>query len=423
MNHEINRDKGFFHDLETMSREQRSRYYLDKLRELLDSAYEESTALKKRMDSAGLTPGDIKDLDDWPRIPVLPKKDLVRMQTQGPDLGGLLTCRPGDLRHVYMSPGPIVDPEARKPDYWGFAEAFYAAGFRRSDIVQMTFSYHFTPAGLMMEEPLHEIGCCVFPAGPGNTEGQIEVMTRLGASGFVGMASFLKIIADKAEKKGLDLKKDFRLRVAFVAAERLTESLRTELEERFGMRVRQGYGTADLGCIAYECPENCGMHLSSRCYVEICDPRTKNPLPAGEVGEVVVTPFNPAYPLVRLATGDLSALREEKCLCGRTAPRLAGILGRVDDTIKVKGQFVYPGQVAEALKDFSRIRSWKLAAANPGGRDKLTLFILAPEDMDTIPVSRAFQEKIKLRAEVVISTNHKEFPETGPGIVDQRVWD
>lgn len=423
MNHQLKRDKGFFHDLEIMSREQRTGYYLDKLKELLDFAYENSAALKKRMDGVGLTPGDIKDIDDWSRIPVLPKKDLVRIQTQGPDLGGLLTCSPGDLRHIYMSPGPIVDPEARKHDYWGFAEAFYAAGFRRSDIVQMTFSYHFTPAGLMMEEPLHEIGCSVFPAGPGNTEGQIEAMTRLGVSGFVGMASFLKIIADKAENKGFDLKKDFRLKVAFVAAERLTESLRAELEERLGMRVRQGYGTADLGCIAYECPENSGMHLSSRCYVEICEPRTKKALPAGEVGEVVVTPFNPDYPLVRLATGDLSALREEKCLCGRTAPRLTGILGRVDDTIKVKGQFVYPGQVAEALKDFPRIRSWRLTAANPGGRDRLTLLILAPEDMDTLPVSRAFQEKIKLRAEVVISSNDKEFSETGAGIVDHRTWD
>ncbi|MFO7728645.1 MAG: AMP-binding protein [Desulfonatronovibrio sp.] len=423
MKHQIIRDKGFFHDLEILSREQRSAYYRDRLKELLDFAYEKSPALKKRMDGAGLSPGDIKNIDDWPRIPVLPKKDLVRLQTQGPDLGGLLTCSPGDLRHIYMSPGPIVDPEARNRDYWGFAEAFYAAGFRRSDIVQMTFSYHFTPAGLMMEEPLHEIGCSVFPAGPGNTEGQIEAMTRLGVSGFVGMASFLKIIADKAENKGLDLKNDFRLKVAFVAAERLTQALRSELEERLGMRVRQGYGTADLGCIAYECPENCGMHLSSRCYVEICDPQTRKPLPAGEVGEVVVTPFNPAYPLIRLATGDLSVLHEEECLCGRTAPRLAGILGRVDDTIKVKGQFVYPGQVAEALKDFSEIRSWKLTAANPGGRDRLTLFILAPVDMDTLPVSRAFQEKIKLRAEVVISSNDKEFPEAGPGIIDQRTWD
>jgi phenylacetate-CoA ligase len=423
MNLAHDRQNGFYHDLETMSRDQRAVYQWDRLKALLEHAFENSGAFKDRMKKAGLVPGDIKSLQDWPLIPALPKKDLVYLQPAGPDLGGLLTCKTGELRHIYLSPGPIVDPEARQRDFWGFAEAFYAAGFRKSDVVQMTFSYHFTPAGLMMEEPLHEIGCAVFPAGPGNTEAQIDAMTGLGVSGFVGMASFLKIIADKAEKKGLDLKKDFRLKVAFVAAERLSESLRSELEKRFSMQVRQGYGTADVGCIAYECPEKNGMHLSSRCFVEICDPESKKPLPPGETGEVVVTPFNPAYPLFRLATGDLSALKDGTCACGRTSPALRGILGRVDDTIKVKGQFVYPSQVAEALRGFTAIRSWKLVASNPDGRDRITLHLLCPRDMDIIPVSRAFQDKIKLRAEVAVSGDEKDFPETGSRIDDRRVWD
>ncbi len=418
-----NRQKSFYHDLETMSRVQRAAYQWDRMKALLEFAFENSEAFKNRMEKSGLAPGDVKGLDDWPLISALPKKNLVHLQPEGPDLGGLLTCRPGDLRHIYLSPGPIVDPEARQKDFWGFAEAFYAAGFRKSDIVQMTFSYHFTPAGLMMEEPLHEIGCAVFPAGPGNTDAQIDAMTRLGVSGFVGMASFLKIIADKAENKGLDLKQDFRLKVAFVAAERLSESLRVELEERFSMQIRQGYGTADVGCIAYECPEKNGMHLSSRCYVEICDPETKKPLPPGETGEVVVTPFNPAYPLIRLATGDLSALGGQDCACGRTSPRLRGILGRVDDTIKVKGQFVYPSQVAEALEGFTTIRSWKLVASNPEGRDRISLHLLCSGKMDTVSVSKAFQDKIKLRAEIVVSGDEKEFQATGPRIEDRRVWD
>ncbi|WP_035244385.1 phenylacetate--CoA ligase family protein [Desulfonatronovibrio hydrogenovorans] len=417
-----NRKKGFFHEVETMDPDQRRAYLWDKARHILNVAGDKSGAFRQRMEKAGLEPGQIKSLDDWHLIPALPKKDLVHLQTAGPDLGGLLTCPTGRLRHIYMSPGPIVDPEARQRDYWGFAEAFYAAGFRKSDIVQMTFSYHFTPAGLMMEEPLHEIGCAVFPAGPGNTEGQIEAMTRLGVTGYVGMASFLKIIADRAEKKGLDLRKDFRLDVAFVAAERLAESLRTELEDRFSMQIRQGYGTADLGCIAYECPEKKGMHLSSRCYVEICDPETKKPLPAGQTGEVVVTPFNPDYPLIRLATGDLSAFSTQQCPCGRTAPLLQGILGRVDDIIKIKGQFVYPAQVAEAMAGFPGIRAWKLVATNPGGRDRLSLNILASREMDTIPVSRAFQDKIKLRAEIVISDNKADFSDAGSGIEDLRTW-
>ena len=423
MTSEQSRQTGYFHDLETMSRDRRPGYLWGRLNHLLDFAYDNSKAFKKRMKDAGLVPGDIQSLGDWSVIPALGKKDLVHLQPSGPDLGGLLTCKPGDLRHIYMSPGPIVDPEARQKDYWGFAEAFYAAGFRKSDVVQMTFSYHFTPAGLMMEEPLHEIGCAVFPAGPGNSDGQIEAMIRLGVSGYVGMASFLKIIADKAESRGLDLKKDFRLKVAFVAAERLAESLRNELEERFGMQVRQGYGTADLGCIAYECPEKSGMHLSNRCYVEICDPETKKPLAPGETGEVVVTAFNPVYPLIRLATGDLSALCVQACPCGRTTLLLKGILGRVDDTVKVKGQFVYPSQVAEVLQDFHMIKAWKLIAANPGGRDRLSLHLLCSGDMDIVPVSRAFQEKIRLRTEVIISRDEKDFQETGPKIEDRRTWD
>ncbi len=423
MNSEINRQKGFFHDLEVMTRDKRDKYLWQKMKDLLGFAYDNSKAFRTRMDKAGLAPRDIKNIRDWPLIPALPKKELVHLQPAGPDLGGLLTCSAGELRHVYLSPGPIVDPEARHKDYWGFAEAFYAAGFRKSDIVQMTFSYHFTPAGLMMEEPLHEIGCAVFPAGPGNTDGQIEVMTRLGVTGFVGMASFLKIIADKAENKGLDLKNDLNLEVAFVAAERLSESLRKELEERLGMQIRQGYGTADLGCIAYECPEKNGMHLSSRVYVEICDPETKKPLASGETGEVLVTPFNPAYPLIRLATGDLSALEEQACPCGRTAPRLKGILGRVDDTVKAKGQFIYPSQVDEALKNLSGIRSWKLVVTNPDGRDRISLHVLSSGGIDSVTVSKAFQDKIKLRAEIIVSHDEAGFHESNQKIEDQRIWD
>lgn len=422
MSNDKDRNRGYYNKMEQFSSEERKAYQWEKMQKLLDAAHEKSQFFKDRLKRAGIEPEDIRSIEDWHKIPALPKKDLVKIQTQGPDLGGLLTCSLCELRHIYLSPGPIVDPEAREPDYWGFAEAFYAAGFRREDIVQMTFSYHFTPAGLMMEEPLHEIGCAVFPAGPGNTDAQIDVMTKLKVNGFVGMASFLKIIADKAEKKGLDLKKDFNLEVAFVAAERLSESLRSELEDRFAMHVRQGYGTADLGCVAYECPQKSGMHLSNRCFVEICDPETKKPLPDGEVGEVVVTAFNHAYPLIRLSTGDLSCINVDGCQCGRSSHKLQGIMGRVDDTVKVKGQFVYPSQVAQALSHFQEIRSWKMVTSNPDGKDKISLYLLSPQDMDVISVSKAVQEKIKLRAEVHISNDENEFAETGSKIIDTRTW-
>ncbi|MFW6005716.1 MAG: phenylacetate--CoA ligase family protein, partial [Desulfonatronovibrionaceae bacterium] len=260
MSFSLNRKKGTYNSIEIMSTEERADYKWGLMKSLLVHAHEHSPAFRSRLGEAGITPGDIRHFDDWSKIPILPKKDLPEIQVQGPRLGGLLTCDPGQLRRIFLSPGPIVDPEARQKDFWGFAEAFYAAGFRPGDVVQITFSYHFTPAGLMMEEPLQEIGCAVFPAGPGNTQGQIDALSRLKTNGFVGMASFLKIIADKAEKQGLDLKKDLNLDVAFVAAERLPETLRSELEERLDMVVRQGYGTADLGCAGYECSEKSGMH-------------------------------------------------------------------------------------------------------------------------------------------------------------------
>ncbi|MCK9241002.1 AMP-binding protein [Desulfocurvus sp.] len=416
------RMNGHWSELETQDGERRAARAWERLERLLETAWEHSAELRARMDRAGLTLSDIGSLDDWARIPVLRKKDLVTLQAGGPRLGGLLACEPGELARIYQSPGPILDPEGPGADYWGWTEAFHAAGFRRRDVVQMTFSYHLTPAGLMLEQPLREIGCAVIPAGPGNTDKQIELLTTLPVTGFVGMASYLRVIADKAVARGLDLRRDFRLQAAFVAAERLPEGLRRGLEADFGMLVRQGYGTAELGCVAYECPALGGMHLSSRCHVEICDPQTHRPLPPGETGEVVVTPFVDVYPLVRLATGDLSRLVAGACPCGRTAPRLAGILGRVDDTAKVKGQFVYPAQVAGVLAGFPAVAAWQVVVTNPGGRDRLALRLRLAGELDREALARAFQEAIKLRPELEIAGGAEDIEPGAPPLVDRRIF-
>lgn len=408
-----------YHDLETQTPQERRDHQWAEARRLVDTAWERSEEFRERMDGAGLTPGDISGWDDWTRIPVLRKKALLERQSKGPRLGGLLAVDFGALSRIYQSPGPIYDPEGRGGDYWGWTEGFYAAGFRPGDLVQMTFSYHLTPAGLMLEEPLRNLGCCVIPAGPGNTDKQIELLAELPVTGFVGMASYLRIIADKAVKAGLDLRKDFSLRTAFVAAERLSQSLRASLEQDLGMAVRQGYGTADLGCIAYECPELGGMHLSSRCLVEICDPDTHEPLPEGATGEVVVTPFVDAYPLVRFATGDLSYLVTGSCACGRTSPKLGGIVGRVDDTAKVKGQFVYPGQVAQAVAGFESVERWQVVVENPGGRDALYLDVVA-NDLDEAALVAACQAVIKLRPAV---RRVDSLPDDAPPLVDKRIFD
>ena len=248
-------------------------------------------------------------------------------------------------------------------------------------------------------------------------------MQELPVTGFVGMTSFLKSLGEKAVEKGLDPRRDFRLQVGFVAAERLPESLRSEVQEMFGMLIRQGYGTADVGCIAYECPELGGMHLSSRCFVEICDPATGRPLPEGQVGEVVVTPFTPDYPLIRLATGDLSRLSEAPCACGRTAPKLMGILGRVDDTAKVRGQFLYPSQVALALKRFPQILRHQVVVGNADGKETLTLRIETNGPVDVGTVGAAFQDGVKLRPTVTILGLGETIPEGAPALVDERTYD
>jgi phenylacetate-CoA ligase len=409
------------HEIERMDPQLREQTTFASVQALVAKAWEFSGELKERMQSAGLSPEDVRTYREFTNIPPLSKKELIGLQERG--LEAMLSCALGELSRIYMSPGPIFDPEGRTTDYWGWDEAFFAAGFRARDLVQMTFSYHLTPAGLMLEEPLRNIGCAVIPAGPGNTEAQIQLMTRLPVTGFVGMASFLKIIADKAESQGLDLRKDFSLRTAFVAAERLTHSLRVGLEERFGMTVRQGYGTADVGAIAYECVHLTGMHLSTRCLVEICEPGTGIPVPPGEMGEVVVTPLNGTYPLIRLATGDLSRVLTGACPCGRTTNRLEGILGRTDLTAKVKGQFLYPHQIAEVMSGFPQVTGWQVVLTNPGGKDAITLRIAAGEDLEREKLVSQFQTVLKLRPNLEVLRDASELAQGAAPVDDRRTWD
>ncbi len=390
-----------YHDLETHSPEERQARQWQAIRTLLKKAAKGSGEFRTRLDRAGLTLRDLDSLTAFSALPPLRKKELISLQAER-GLDWLLTCKPGKLRRIYQSPGPIFDPEGAQADYWGWAEGFFAAGFRSGDLVQMTFSYHLTPAGLMLEEPLRAIGCAVIPAGPGNTEVQVELMRRLPVTGFVGMASYLKVIGEKARSLGLDLRTDLSIRTAFVAAERLPEALRLEVEELFGCTVRQGYGTADVGCIAYECEQPRGMHLSSRAYVEICDPATGQPLPLGETGEVVVTPFTREYPLLRFATGDLSSLIEAPCPCGRTSLRLDGIKGRADDTAKVKGQFIYPAQAAQVAAQFPQIAAWQIVISNPGGKDRIAVRLALSGGIDAGAFQAAFQALLKLKPEVQV---------------------
>jgi phenylacetate-CoA ligase len=416
------RTEGILNRLEVLDNSEREQFYRIQLKDMLRYAYRYSEEVKKRFDRAQFDVNKFRDLTDIKHIPILKKKELIFLQSMGPRLGGLLTKDLGKMRRIFLSPGPIFDPEDRVQDYWGWTEGFYAAGFRAGDVVQNCFNYHFNPAGLMFEEPLRHLECAVVPAGPGNTNTQLEIMKKLRVTGYVGTASYLMHLGQKAENMGYNLRKDLFLEVAFVTAEKLPEKVRNTLEKKFDLVMRQGYGTADVGCIGYECFHKNGLHLANRAYVEICHPDTGIPLKDGEVGEVVVTAFNKTYPLIRLATGDLSYIERAPCPCGRTSPRLGGIIGRVDTTARIKGLFVYPHQIEQVISRFEEIKRWQLEVTNPGGIDEVALYIEASNFKRQDELLHTFREKIKIRPDLHVVAPGT-LPPQAKAIEDKRSWD
>jgi phenylacetate-CoA ligase len=283
------------------------------------------------------------------------------------------------------------------------------------------------PFAFMLDESLRQVGCICVPTGVGQTELQVQIMHELGVTAYLGTPSFLAAIAEKAEGMGLDLKKDLKLEVGFVAAEMLPESLRSELEERFGMLIRQSYGTADVGCLSYECYHLGGMHFAADCLVEVVDPETGRPVEEGQPGEVVATVFNKSYPLIRFGTGDLSAFTTEPCACGRTTPKLTRILGRVDQVTKVKGMFVHPGGVQQVASKFPEVMAYQLVVTREGHRDVMTLVCeLAEEGAGGEDLKARMEAAIK---EILRVSGQVEFVERGTlpegckVIDDRRSWD
>ncbi len=416
------RTEGIYSRREVLDAGERNQYSLIQLKDLLSYAYRYSEDVKKRFDRAQFHVDKFKNLSDLKHIPILKKKELIFLQSMGPRLGGLLTKDLGELRRVFLSPGPIFDPEDRADDYWGWTEGFYACGFRSGDVAQITFNYHLAPAGLMFEEPLRNLACAVVPAGPGNTNSQLDIMQKLRVTGYIGTPSYLMHLAQKAEEMGLNLRKDLFMEVAFVTGEKFSEKMRSQIEKKFDCIMRQGYGTADVGCIGYECFHKTGLHISNRAYVEICLPDTGIPLKDGEVGEIVVTAFNKTYPLIRLATGDLSYIDRGPCACGRSTPRLGNIVGRVDTTARIKGMFVYPHQVEQVMSSFEDIKRWQIVVTNPEGIDEMELFIEASNFKRQDELLHTFRERIKLRPELKVLAPGTLPPQIRP-IEDKRKWD
>ena len=390
----------FYDALERRDPAERESSLMTALPRIIAAAKEKAPAYRRLF--VALRPEEVTDRRALTQLPVTRKSDLIELQRREPPFGGFAAVPVSALRRVFVSPGPIYEPEGRRPDFGRFARALFAAGFRSGDLVHNTFSYHMTPAGAMVESAAEALGCPVIPAGIGQTEQQLRVIADLKPVAYVGTPSFLKILLDRAANEGSDASS---MKKAMVGAEALPASLRAELRGH-GLSVLQSYGTADLGVIAYEsigpdgevCP---GMALDEGIIVELAVPGTGDPVEPGETGEVVVTTLTPEYPLIRFATGDLSAILPGPSPCGRTNQRIRGWLGRADQTTKVRGLFVHPEQVAEILRRHKSIRRARLVVEQPAGRDEMTLLVEGEESVDeTARIAETVQAVTKLRGAV-----------------------
>ncbi|MCA1032197.1 AMP-binding protein [Bacillus timonensis] len=383
------------------------------LHEVVQYAYEHAAGFRQRMQNAGIVPGDIQTKSDLAKIPILKKEDLPVLQQASSPFGALATLNTEKMARVFMSPGPIYDPQPEDGDSWRFSEAMKAAGFNENDIVQNTFSYHLSPAGFMFDAALRKVGATVIPAGTGNRELQIQVMKDLKVTGYVGTPSFLSILLDAAEEKGLKFGSDLMISKAFFTAEMLTNEMRRRCEE-YGISVYEGYGTADCGCLAFEDKKGPRLKVTSTALVQLCDPQTGEEISDGE-GEVVVTLFDKAYPLIRFGTGDLS-----RWVKGYEGERIEGVLGRVSDGVKVKGMFVREKQIGNILEELGYER-YQAIVSREQNQDKLEILIESEE-----PITEQAFTKIKdvIRVTPIVTTvPSRSLHMEEKCLVDKRVWD
>jgi phenylacetate-CoA ligase len=350
---------------------------------------------------------DITSRNALAKLPVIRKYELLEKQKAsraagGSVFGGFSAVRYGQqMPRVFSSPGPLYEPEGSRPDYWRMARAIAAAGFQSGELIHNCFSYHFTPAGSMMETGAHALGCTVFPGGIGQTEQQVQAMAELQPAGYIGTPSFLKIILEKAAEMGVALPS---VKKALVSGEAFPPSLRDWMTER-GVNAYQCYATADVGLIAYETSARQGLVIDEGVIVEIVRPGTGDPVPEGEVGELVITSLNPDYPLIRFGTGDLSAILSGHCPTGRTNQRIKGWMGRADQTTKVRGMFVHPGQVAEVVKRFPSALRARLVVQGEMANDSMALHVEtsvtgSAEAEFKAQIAEAIRDITKLRSDV-----------------------
>ncbi len=375
---------------------------------------------------AGVKADEVNSLAALARLPVVRKQELLELQKAsraggGDVFGGFSALGFGaHMPRVFASPGLIYEPEGTQRDYWRMARAIFAAGFRTGELIHNSFSYHFTPAGSMMETGAHALGCTVFAGGTGQTEQQVGAMAELRPAGYIGTPSFLKIILEKAFDMGVALPS---VRKALLSGEAFPPSLRDWLAER-GVQGYQCYATADVGLIAYETAAREGLVLDEGVIVEIVRPGTGDPVLAGEVGEVVVTSLNRAYPLIRFGTGDLSAVLPGVCPSGRTNTRIRGWMGRADQTTKIRGMFVHPKQVADIVRRFPEVLRARLVVSGAMAQDEMTLKVESASLSEGLSarISEAIRDVTKLRGSVELAAPGS-LPNDGKVIEDARSYE
>jgi phenylacetate-coenzyme A ligase PaaK-like adenylate-forming protein len=418
-----------FDVMEKMSQKERQKVLDEQLKWLVAYAYEKAPSTRARFDAAGIIPTKVSGIKDLENLPLLRKDELVDLYKANPPLGGLVTVPITELERVYVSPGPIYDPHHSSEIFWQrHVYVGKSVGFHPGDIVVNSWMYNLVPAGLMIDETLRRGGVTVIPMGVGNTELQVQVMHQLKVTGFIGTTSFFMNIINKAEEMGFDIRKDFNLGLAIIGGEMGGGPIRKMVEEKYGIATGDMYATADVGLLAFECSAKNGMHIAEGVILEMISYETGKQVEPGEVGEIVVTPIDETYPLIRFGTGDLAGLIDEPCPCGRTSLRITRLLGRVGDAVRIRGMFIHPRQLEPAMVKFPQVAQYQAVVTRPGHRDELTLKVelKTEEGIDKEKLSNDLSQVVngalRIKVDRVEYVAKGVIPEWHKLIVDERVY-
>jgi phenylacetate-CoA ligase len=422
----INRDR-FYDDRETKPRVEREAFQQRRLQETVAQAYQHAPAARKLLDSVGLNPANFRSPEDLVKIPITRKTDLIEMQKANPPFGGLLMVPPQEVERIFISPGPIYEYQPSQLEW--FVRSFFAAGFRKGDIVVNTFTYHMSPAGMLFHEGLRQCGATVVVMGTGNTDVLIQSMRDLKINGFLGTPTFLASVIKKAEELGFDFSRDFALKKTWFTGEMLTTSLRQVFENKYQLSTSQAYAVTEPGgAIAYECSAKSGLHLMDDYIVEIVDPRSGRTVAPGETGEIVVTPLhNRTWGLLRFGTGDLSSLVTDPCSCGRTTLKISGILGRAGDAVKVRGMFIVTKQAEQVINSFAPVARFQIQVDRHQERDNMVLRLELKEAIVdrqklSADISQKFQDICRLKFDDVVYLAPGTLTEPHQTMQDLRKW-